>query len=198
MAARTRAVRFVVAGFLALAAAGGAMAAAPNFDTLLTEAGARFTPPREYVDVAAPRIESFPFNRAMRGPAGVIKALYAVRPIGRMEIEYNDPHSAAPNPNHIFPLVFETLVGMFSNGGHAPSRRFPDKAAKRRFNADWASATTFGVDAAVFPDYRYGFLLALHKNNKADIYSLFLYNDPALAKQRLDALLPSLVFRPGE
>ena len=37
----------------------------------------------------------------------------------------------------------------------------------------------------------------MHKNNKGDIYSLFLYSDPAMAKARIDALLASLSFAPA-
>lgn len=160
-------------------------AAQPTFQTLLAEGGVAFTPPPDYDVVEVPMVERFPFDKAIRSPNGAMQVLYAVRPISRLEIEYNDPHSSAPNPNHIFPLVFESLTGVFS-------------AARKRFNADWASATTFDVDPDIVPDYRLGFLVAAHKNNKADIYTLFLYNDPELAKKRIDALLTSMVFQAGD
>ncbi|MCP5367068.1 MAG: hypothetical protein H6906_06100 [Hyphomicrobiales bacterium] len=139
---------------------------------------------------------AFPFDRALAAPDGGLTVAYAVRPIARMEIDYNDPHSSAPNPNHIFPLVYGSLVGLLSAGGHSPSREFPAQEARARFNADWASATAFDLDPAVSPDHRYGFLLALHKNARADVYVLFLFSDPAKAKGRIDALLTSLKFRP--
>jgi len=185
---------------LALSAMAPASGASPHptFQTLLTEASATFVPPSGFEDVEVPTIERFPFDRAMQAGDGTMQVLYAVRPISRLEIEYNDPHSSAPNPNHIFPLVFESLTGVFSAGGRAPSRQFSASAARKRFNADWASATTFDIDPAIAPNFRLGFLVAAHKNNKADIYTLFLYNDPELAKKRIDGLLTSLVFQAGD
>ncbi|MCB2099695.1 MAG: hypothetical protein KDE22_02415, partial [Rhodobacterales bacterium] len=178
-------------------AAGAAPAAepAPRFQTMLDEARAAFAAPEAYVETAPPAVEGFAFDRALAAPDGALVAAYAVRPIARMEIDYNDPHSSAPNPNHIFPLVYEALVGRLSGGGATPSRDFPPQDAQQRFNADWASATAFDVDPAVSRDYRQGFLLALHKNGLADTYTLFLYNDPATAKTRINTLLTSLMFR---
>ena len=187
-----------LAGAATGTAAGTAAVPLPTFQTLLAESGVSFTPPAGFDDVDVPVIERFPFDRAMREKGGAMKVLYAVRPIARLEIEYNDPHNSAPNPNHIFPLIFESLTGVFSAGGRAPSRQFSASAARKRFNADWASATTFDVDPEIDPDYRLGFLIGAHKNNKADIYTLFLYNDPEMAKKRIDGLMKSLVFQAGE
>jgi len=171
--------------------------AAPDFSALLREAGAQFTPPAGFDDAEVPGIEGFRFDKSYRDPKGGLLVAYAVRPLARMKIDYNDPHSSAPNPNHIFPLVFGALGGQLSAGGHAPVREFPAEAARKRFNADWASATIFDLEPRLSPDFRYGFLLAMHKNNKGDIYSLFLYSDPAMAKARIDALLASLSFAPA-
>lgn len=170
--------------------------APPSFDRLLVEASARFAPPQGFEDMAVPLIDRFPFDRALRDPAGTLQVLYAVRPIARMEIDYDDPHSSAPNPNHIFPLVFDSLVGMLSAGGHTPSRQFEDRQARKYFNADLASAATFDLDRAVSAEFRFGFLVGAHKNQKADLYTLFLYNDPQLAKAQIDALLATLAFFP--
>jgi len=193
-----KAFAFVLFAALLIASPSGVQAAPPNFQTLLEEASATFATPADFADVPVPDVPGFPFDRAVQTGAGSLRVLYAVRPISRMKIEYNDPHSSAPHPDHIFPLVFETLVGNLSGGGNTPTRQFPEKEAKKRFGADWASAATFDVDPEKFPGYNQGFLLAQHKARKADLFTLFLYNDPALAKKRLDALLPSLSFRAGD
>lgn len=168
--------------------------AKPDFNSLLVEAGATFAPPDGFVAVDVPNIEAFPFDKALRGPSGDLQIMYAVRPISRMEIDYNDPHSSAPSPNHIFPLVFGALSGVLSSGGHVPSREYPPKTAKQLFNADWAGAMTFDLEPKISADYRYGFLLGMHKNDKADIYTLILFNDTPSAKQKIDDLLANLVF----
>jgi hypothetical protein len=193
-----RALATVLFAALLIARAGAVQAPPPTFQTLLDEAEATFVTPADFTEVPVPDVPRFPFDKAVQTGAGSLRVLYAVRPIGRMRIDYNDPHSSAPHPDHIFPLVFETLVGNLSGGGNTPTRQFPEKEAKKRFGADWASAATFDVDPEKFPGYSQGFLLAQHKARKADLFTLFLYNDPAFAKKRLDALLGSLSFRPGD
>ena len=44
---------------------------------------------------------------------------YAIRPIAMVQIGYEDPHNAAPEPNQLFPMLFQTLVSDFSRGGIA-------------------------------------------------------------------------------
>jgi hypothetical protein len=194
-ASRCRFVLLILA--VACVAPWRAGATQPDFQALLSEAGARFTAPDGYRDAAVPGIEGFRFDKSFRDPQGGLQVAYAVRPLSRMKIDYNDPHSSAPNPNHIFPLVFGALGGQLSAGGHAPVREFPAGAAKKRFNADWASATTFDLEPQLSGDFRYGFLLAMHRNNKGDIYALFMYSDPATAKQRIGRLLANLSFDPA-
>ncbi|MEK9754723.1 MAG: hypothetical protein VW338_16125 [Rhodospirillaceae bacterium] len=75
---------------------------------------------------------------------------------------------------------------------------FPKDEARKRFNADWASAATFDLDPAVFKTHRYGFLLAMHKNAKADIYALFLYDDPGEAKRWIESALNAIRFSAGK
>ncbi len=175
---------------------GAAKAQAPTFETLLEEAGAAFQAPAGFTEVAVPLVPRFPFDKALRSGGDDLQVLYAVRPTGRMQIDYNDPHSSAPHPDHIFPLVFETLIGSFSGGGNTPSRRFSDAESKRRFGADWASAAIFNLDPDLFPGYRFGFLVAQHKGRSADLFTLFLFNDPEIGKKRIDPLLAGLAFRP--
>jgi len=166
----------------------------PAFDELLAEASATFTPPVGFKATTPTPFPAFPFDHALEAQDGSIEIHYAIRPIARMEIKYEDPHNSAPNPNHIFPLVFNALVGQLSAGGYTPSRQFPDATARERFNADWASAAVFDLEPAVSTDHRFGFLMAMHRNNRADVYVLFLYSDPASAKPRIDGLLDHLLF----
>jgi hypothetical protein len=69
----------------------------------------------------------------------------AVRPLGRIPVDYEDPHGSAPDPNHMFPLMFQSLVTSLSGGGHSPVNEFPPAQAAERFNAQWASASVFDV-----------------------------------------------------
>ena len=111
-----------------------------SFESLLAEGELQFNAPEGYLDLPAGRTPTLDYERALRSPDGMLEIRIAVRPLKRLRIDYDDPHGAVPNPNHIFPLVFESLATRLSGGGHAPSNDYPPDRAREKFNADWAAA----------------------------------------------------------
>lgn len=117
----------------------------PGFDELIGEGRMRFELPSGFQE-AKPRANPlFPSDKAVRNEEGSLEIRYAIRPLGRIRIDYEDPHSSARDPNHMFPLMFQSLVTMLSNGQRGPTREFPKEQAQERFNADWAAAAVFDV-----------------------------------------------------
>ena len=190
--------RWLVAWMLAFGL-GGAQAdqSAPEpFAGLLTEAGMEFTLPAGFRDLPVQANELLPYERAIGRPDGTLEIRYAIRPLARIEVDYEDPHSAKPEPNHMFPLMFQAILGRIARHGHNPSNEYPQDQAKRRFGADWASAAIFDVDPGFSSKQAHGLLLALHKNLLADAYAVFLFDDYEQAKPLLDPALEALRFIP--
>lgn len=165
-----------------------------GFDELLTEAGLSLKTSTKLEEIDAPGNPLIRFEKAFRHRAAALQVWYAVRPLARVQIKYNDPHSSAPNPDHIFPMVFQSMVGRLAKHGHTPTRAYPPAKARALFNADWAAATLFDTDAALGSPYRQGLLLALHKNGRGDAYALFLFDDGREVKPAIDDLLGHLSF----
>lgn len=187
----------LLALLIAWAASGHALppeAAAERFAALLDEAELQFSPPPGFVDLPPGRTPVFDYERALRSADGLLEIRIAVRPIRRLRIDYDDPHGAAPDPNHVFPLVFESLAGRLSGGGHAPSRPYPPDQARDRFNADWAAAAVFDTIEDFATDHRQGLLLAIHRNRVSDAYLVFLFDDYAAVRERLNGAMTTLVF----
>ena len=179
----------------------GAPAAADDtarFEALLTEAELVFEPPPGFVDVPPGSTPVFDYERAVRSPEGDLEIRVAVRPLKRLRIDYDDPHGSMPDPNHIFPLVFESLASRLAGGRHAPSNAYPPDQAREKFNADWAAAAVFDITKDFASNHRQGLLLALHRNKVSDAYVVFLFDDYAAVKERLNAALQTLVFVPSE
>ncbi len=172
-------------------AAGGA-----DFESLLAESELLFNPPAGYVDLPAGRTPVLDWERALRSPDGMLEIRIAVRPLKRLRIDYDDPHGATPNPNHIFPLVFESLATRLSGGRHSPSNTYPPERARDRFNADWAAAAVFDTVADFNTALRQGLLLALHRNKVSDAYIVFLFDDYEAVKEQLKPAMQTLVFTP--
>ena len=192
-------MRRLAALLLSLSLAGPAAAAGPmadGFAALLDEAELVFAPPAGYVELPPGRTPMLDYERALRSPSGDLEIRLAVRPLKRLRIDYDDPHGAVPDPNHIFPLVFESLASRLAGGGHAPSNPYPVEQAQARFNADWAAAAVFDTVTDFATQHTQGLLLALHRNKVSDAYVVFLFDDYAAVKQQLNAAMQTLTFAP--
>jgi hypothetical protein len=168
-----------------------------SFDGLLVEGELLFNPPQGFVDLPAGRTPVLDYERALRSPDGQLEIRIAVRPLKRLVIDYDDPHGAVPNPNHIFPLVFESLATRLSGGRHAPSNAYPPDRAREKFNADWAAAAVFDTVKDFDTGHKQGLLLAIHRNKVSDAYVVFLFDDYATVKDSMKAAMKTLVFAPA-
>ncbi len=166
------------------------------FDNLLLEAGLQVEARQAYADIPIEPNPVLAYEHAMRHESGALELRFIVRPLSRIEIEYNDPHNAAPEPNHLFPLLFESLTQRLAANNDTSSSTLSEPEAKEKFNAQWAAVAAFDVDPQFSSDYRNAVLLAMHKSNQADAYTLFLYNDPEKAKPLINAALSIMAFTP--
>lgn len=167
-----------------------------GFEALLREAELLFNPPQGFVDLAPGQTPVMAYERALRSPDGQLELRMAIRPLKRLQIDYDDPHGATPNPEHVFPLVFESLATRLSGGGHAPSNPYPPDQARDKFNADWAAAAVFDTVEDFATDYSQGLLVAIHRNKVSDAYLVFLFDDYTAVKGELETAMKTLVFAP--
>ncbi len=167
------------------------------FDLLLEESGLRVETRQAFADVPIERNPVLAYEHAMRHESGALELRFIVRPLSRIEIEYNDPHNAAPEPNHLFPLLFESLTQHLAANNDTSSSTLSETEARDKFNAQWAAVAVFDVDPQFSSEYKNAVLLGMHKNDMADAYTLFLYNDPETAKPLINAALSIMAFTPA-
>ena len=172
-----------------------ALAAAITFEDLLNEAALEFTEPEAYSDVQPEANTVFPYERALRRQDEALEIRYAIRPIARVRVEYEDPHNAAPDPNHLFAMMFRALVDNLAAGGDTPLQEFSTEQARDQFNADWAAAAVFDVSENFSRRFKQGLLIAMHKNDQADAYMIFLFDDYAQVKAAIKENMNTLRFR---
>jgi len=168
-----------------------------SFKSLLIEGELLFNRPDGFTDLQAGRTSILDYEHALRSDDGQLEIRIAVRPLKRLIIEYDDPHGATPNPNHVFPLVFESMATRLSGGSHAPSNAYPPDRARSKFNADWAAAAVFDTVEDFDTQFKQGLLIAIHRNKVSDAYLIFLFDDYATVKERLNAAMNTLVFAPA-
>ena len=168
-------------------------ASKPDFDTLLKEAGLTLAAPDSFLNTEVRENSIFPYEYALEKNKS-IEVRYAIRPLARISIDYEDPHNAAPEPNHIFTMMFNALIGQLSRNGNSPHREFQSQEALERFNADWAAMSLLDIEPAFSSGYDQAFLLAIHKNNLSDAYLIILFNDYESVREELDQIMSSLRF----
>ena len=166
------------------------------FDQLLFESGLRIENRQSYVDIPIHANPVLPYEHAMKHESGALELRFIVRPLSQIAIEYNDPHNAAPEPNHLFPLLFESITNRLSVGSDTPSSTFSSAEAQKSFIASWAAASVFDVRPEFADGYRNGLLIGMHRNDMADAYTVFLYNDHELAKPLISEVISIMSFSP--
>lgn len=134
------------------------------------------------------------YEHAVRSEAGDVEVRYLVRPLGRITIDYNDPHTAAPEPNHLFPMLFESLIANLSARGTYYKTDYPMAEARKLFNADWAAASVLDVDPAFGGSYTQALVIGIHKDNLADAYTVILFDDYEKSRKDIRKATASMLF----
>ena len=174
----------------------GAAGAAPSFDVLVQESGMAFEPPQGFHAVSPQVSPLFPHERALADADATLEIRYALRPLSRIKVDYQDPHSSVPDPNHMFPLMFQSLVTRLSNGGHSPTQEYPAAQAEEKFHAHWAAASVFDLHPELGGRFSQGLLIAMHKNHLADAYVLYLFDDYQAVRKQINQTIGALSFLP--
>ncbi len=147
------------------------------FEDLLAEAGMVFELPEGYRPAPVEYNEVLPYQYRIVSDDGEVEIRYVVFPLSRVEIDYEDPHSSAPEPDHLFTLLFPGILTEISGWGRYKSQEYPEDEALRLFKADWAAAAVLEVIPEYSPDRRQALVVAMHRNGHADAYEIFLGND---------------------
>lgn len=165
-----------------------------TFQQLLADGSLLLEQPEGYIKKEPEENPVLSYEYALQHKDKKLAVRYAIRPIDMVQIDYEDPHNAAPEPNHLFPMLFQTLVSDFSRGSNSPSNEYSASDAKSKFNADWAAAAVMDVNPDFSTEYEQLLLLALHKNNASDAYVIILFDEYASVKPEINLLLGTLRF----
>ncbi len=165
-----------------------------QFVSLLYESGLSFTMPTGFHEVAVEDDYVLPYEKRLRTDDNGLEIRYAIRPLKRIEIDYDDPHNAAPHPNDLFEMLFRTISETLAGQTYVRSHIYNTDQAREKYNAGWAAAAIFDVSPDVSKKYKQGLLITIHHNDKADAYLLFLTNDLDQQKAAIKKAQASLTF----
>lgn len=166
-----------------------------QLEQLLDKSGLVLNVPNNFEALQPARNALLAYEFAAKHPELKLAVRYAIRPINMVDIDYDDPHSSAPEPNHLFPMLFNTLIANLADKGKSPRQEYSAADAQNKFRADWASAVVMDVVPEFGQGYQQMLLIAIHKNHLADAYLMVLFDDYAAIKPAIKPLLSSLQFK---
>jgi hypothetical protein len=166
-----------------------------EFIELLDTCGLEFELPAGFLFKPGVQNSKLNYEGKIVAADGNLEVRFAIRPILGMEVEYRDPHSAAPEPNHIYPLLEQSVVDRVSDGKTGPKEEFGEDALAE-YNADWGALHRLTPNPDFDPNHQELLLLCLHGNNRADVYVTFLFQNGKSASSALKGALHSLKFKP--
>ena len=166
-----------------------------RFVDLVAASGLEFELPTGFLFKPGVQDKNMAYEGRLIAADGNLEVRLAIRPILGMELEYRDPHSSAPEPNHIYPLLEQSVIDGISDNTADRNEEFGDDALAQ-YNADWGAAHRLIPDSNFAPNFKELLLICLHGNNRADVYIMFLFQDGNLASSALKSSLHCLKFKP--
>lgn len=146
------------------------------WDELLKEARLQLAIPDGFHLEAGDDNIALPFEARLVSDDGRLEVRLSVRPLAELQLHFDDPHSAAPEPNHVFAMMFRAVVEELSPTGIGLESELGPEGLEP-YGASWGALVALDLRPEVAPGYKEGMLLALHLEDASDAYALFLPRD---------------------
>jgi hypothetical protein len=165
------------------------------WDELLDEARVKLTIPDGFHLAPGDDNVALPFEARLLADNGRLEVRLSIRPLARLQLAFDDPHSAAPEPNHVFAMMFRAIVEELSPSGLGIETELSPNALES-YGASWGSLVALDLRPEVAPGYDQGMLLSLHLEDAADAYALFLPKDLKADGSLISSAVHCLGFEP--
>lgn len=154
-----------------------------EFERLLQETRMHFEQPEGFTPVPVQRGQGWTYQHAVRSPSGNLEIRYRIDSLARIAAErapvergLTEFVGVATNTMHA--AVAAATAFNLSGGNVHPLNPFPVESVRAEFGADWAAIVGFLIPAnSPIPDYRVAWLIALHRDDRADAYILGLQRE---------------------
>jgi hypothetical protein len=126
---------------------------------------------------------------------------YAIRPLDELIKDYNERKKNEKlgdtniHPNKLHVGLFHSVIFNVSGGKFSKINEFTPEAVKKEFNADWGAMAMVEVGKEFGQNYKYCFLITIHKDNVGDAYCFYLTNTQEGFAKNLQAPFHCLMFK---
>jgi hypothetical protein len=172
-----------------------------NFIDLLNRSEMTFNQPDGYSETPPIENQQMNYDYAIINNAKDFEIRYAIRPLDERIKNYNEQKingtsgNSNIHPNKLYVGTFHAVVFNVSGGKLSKISAFNPEAVKQEFNADWGALSMVELGKEFGQNYKYCFLITIHKDDVGDAYCFYLSNTQEGITKNLQAPFHSLRFK---
>jgi len=154
--------------FITISVAVNAQTLPDPFQQLLNRTNMQFSMPPDFETIPIINNGDVAYDFALKSHTAELEIRYRIWPIDKNQ----------KNPNDLYGPMMTTMGLNISNGQMIRPEQYPTESVKSEFGADAGSTGLVPVDSQFGKGFKLCVISVIHKDNVADAYVFYLYNDP--------------------
>ncbi len=154
-----------------------------SFPQILKEHSMIFTMPKEFKQIPVKENDDVLYQHAIKSKKNKLEIRYSVFSLKQRIKEYEEwknsknRNGVMTDPNIGYTVFTRVVVENIAGSENFKETLFNQKNVKDEFNADWGGTYLVEPKSGYGEGYKYALITALHKDNIADAYIVYLFDD---------------------
>lgn len=154
-----------------------------SFSQILKEHGMIFTMPKEFKQIPVKENEDVLYQYSVKSKKNKLEIRYSVFSLKQRLKEYEEwknsknRNGVMTDPNTGYTIFTRVVVENIAGSEKFSETIFYQKNVKDEFNADWGGTYLVEPKSGYGEGFKYALITALHKDNVADAYIVYLFDD---------------------
>lgn len=169
-----------------------------EFKSILDDCGMNFTKPTGFDESKVIDNDDMGYEYALKYSDKDFEVRYSIRPIRYKnyanDTVKNEMEGQRPFRNSQYGIILQTVILNITGGIDYKVQAFDKDSVKKEFNADWGATTFVELNSDFGKGFKYCMIVAIHKDDIADAYYLYLSNSKDKFMDYVDPLFHSLRF----
>lgn len=154
-----------------------------SFSQILKEHSMIFTMPKEFKQIPVKENDDVLYQYAVKSKKNKLEIRYSVFSLKQRVKEYEEwknsknRNGVMTDPNTGYTIFTRAVVENIAGSENFKETLFNQKNVKDEFNADWGGTYLVESKSGYGEGFKYALITALHKDNVADAYIVYLFDD---------------------
>jgi hypothetical protein len=152
-----------------------------EFQSMLWKTGMQFNQPDGFSSVPVIENDEMYYMHSIKSDTHKLEIRYHIVPLESPTANFNEiktVNRSGGDYNDMYAMNMVATASNISAGGLGKVSPFPEDAVKSEFGADWGATLSVPLRGTSFgKDYKICMITTIHKNNCADAFICYLYND---------------------